>query len=156
MTFKILIGVAALLCAYGNLTFAADMPTITSATEVKWGPAPPALPPGSQMAVMAGNPAAKGFVSLRAKVPAGYTIRPHFHPTDEHVTVLSGSMAFGMGDTVDAKTEKTVTRGGYFIAQANMHHYAVAKSAAVIQVDLEGPFDITYVNPADDPRTAKK
>ena len=77
-------------------------------------------------------------------------------PTDEHVTVLSGSMVFGMGDTMDAKTEKTVTRGGYFVAQANMHHYAVAKSPAVIQVDLEGPFDITYINPADDPRNAKK
>jgi quercetin dioxygenase-like cupin family protein len=156
MTLKASAAVAVLLCACGGFAFAADTPMVTGMTEVKWGPAPAALPPGAQMAVMAGNPAAKGFVSLRAKVPAGYTIRPHFHPTDEHVTVLSGSMAFGMGDTMDPKTEKTVTRGGYFIAQANMHHYAVAKSPAVIQVDLEGPFDITYINPADDPRKAKK
>jgi hypothetical protein len=45
-----------------------------------------------------------------------------------------------------------VKPGGYFVAGANMHHYAIAKTAAVIQIDLEGPFDITYVNPADDPR----
>lgn len=133
-----------------------EMHAVTGMTGVKWGPGNPAFPPGVQMAVMAGDPASKGFVSIRAKMPAGYKVPPHFHPTDEHVTVLSGTMAFGMGDSIDAKSEKTVTRGGYFVAQANMHHYAIAKAATVIQVDLEGPFGITYVNAADDPRNAKK
>ena len=99
---------------------------------------------------------ANGFVSLRAKLPAGYKVPPHFHPTDEHVTVLSGAMIFGMGDTVDAKSEKTVKAGGYFTAAAQMHHYAIAKTATVIQVDFIGPFDLTYVNPADDPRNKGK
>jgi hypothetical protein len=159
MNIKASIGIAILVGVCGVAAAAGPevpFPMSASLSDIKWGPAPPALPPGAQMAVMAGDPAKPGFVSLRAKVPAGYTIRPHFHPTDEHVTVLSGNMAFGMGDTIDAKTEKSVARGGYFIAQANMHHYAVAKSAAVIQVDLEGPFEITYINPADDPRNAKK
>lgn len=160
MAFKNSIGIAALVWACGGLAVAAGpevpFPMSASLSDVKWGPAPPGLPPGAQMAVMAGDPAAKGFVSLRAKVPAGYTIRPHFHPTDEHVTVLSGTMAFGMGDSIDAKSERPVNREGYFIAQANMHHYAVAKTATVLQVDLEGPFEITYVNAADDPRNAKK
>ncbi len=134
----------------------ADMQVVGGLAAVKWGPGNPAFPAGAEMALMAGDPASTGFISIRAKMPAGYKVPPHFHPTDEHVTVLSGTMAFGMGDTMDAKTEKTVNRGGYFVAQANMHHYAIAKTAAVIQVDMTGPFGITYVNAADDPRTAKK
>ncbi len=133
-----------------------DSHPIDQMSDIKWGPAPPSLPPGSQLAVMTGDPSAKGFISLRAKMPAGYKIPPHWHPTDEHVTVLSGTMIFGDGDVVNAKTARTVKPGGYFIAGAQMHHYAVAKTAAVIQVDLEGPFDITYVNAADDPRNKGK
>ncbi len=128
----------------------------TQSADVKWGPAPPMLPAGAQMAVMSGNPAANGFVSVRASVPAGYTVPPHTHPTDEHVTVLSGSMAFGMGDKMDPAMETTVASGGYFVAQALMHHYARATEASVIQIDMEGPFDITYINPADDPRNKGK
>jgi quercetin dioxygenase-like cupin family protein len=128
----------------------------TQSQDVKWGPAPPMLPPGAQMAVMSGDPAAKGFVSVRASVPAGYTVPPHTHPTDEHVTVLSGSMAFGMGDKMDPAMESAVGPGGYFVAQAQMHHYARATEASVIQIDMEGPFDITYINPADDPRSKSK
>ena len=133
-----------------------DMQVVSGMTGVKWGPGNPALPPGAQMAVMTGDPTSTGFISIRAKMPAGYKVPPHFHPTDEHVTVLSGTMAFGMGDTVDAKSAKTVNRGGYFVAQANMHHYAMAKTASVIQIDLNGPFGITYVNAADDPRNKAK
>ena len=128
----------------------------TQSADVKWGPAPPMLPAGAQMAVMSGNPAAKGFVSVRASVPAGYTVPPHTHPTDEHVTVLSGSMAFGMGDKMDPAMESTVASSGYFVAQALMHHYARATEASVIQIDMEGPFEITYINPADDPRNKGK
>ncbi|MBV9570008.1 MAG: cupin domain-containing protein [Alphaproteobacteria bacterium] len=134
----------------------ADMQVVNGLAAVKWGPAHPALPPGAQTALMAGDPAGTGFVSIRAKMPAGYKVPPHFHPTDEHVTVLSGTMAFGMGDMIDAKSAKTVNRGGYFAAPANMHHYAMAKTAAVIQIDFMGPFGITYVNPGDDPRHPEK
>lgn len=145
------IGAALLACAFAA-AHAADAPMVQSADGIKWGPAPPSLPPGAQLAVMAGDPASSGFVSLRAKIPAGYVIPPHTHPTDEHAVVLSGSMAFGMGDKVDPASEQTVGVGGYFTAKAGMHHYAVAKTDATIQVDLVGPFSITYINPADDPR----
>ena len=132
-----------------------EMKPVNQMSDVKWGPGPDALPPGGQLAVMSGDPGAKGFVSLRAKIPAGYTVPPHWHPTDEHVTVLSGVMQFGDGDAIDRKTARTVKAGGYFVAAANMHHYAIAKSAAILQIDLMGPFEITYINPADDPRNKK-
>ncbi len=139
-----------------QMAMSTDMHVVTGMADVKWGPGNPAFPPGAQMVIMTGDPATTGFISVRAKMPAGYTVPPHFHPTDEHVTVLSGTMAFGSGDRVDPKMEKTVSRGGYFVAQANMHHYAIAKAPTVIQIDMNGPFGITYVNSADDPRTAKK
>jgi quercetin dioxygenase-like cupin family protein len=138
-----------------SVLLAADMPAPVQPDEIKWGPAPPVLAPGAQMAVLAGDPAGTGLITLRLKMPAGYRIAPHWHPTDEHVTVISGSFAIGMGDTLDTKKSKTLTAGGYGIAGANMHHFAWTKTGAVVQVNLMGPFQITYVNPADDPSKNK-
>ena len=134
---------------------AADMPAPMQPEEIKWGPAPPVLAPGAEIAVLAGDPAGSGLVTLRLKVPAGYKIAPHFHPTDEHVTVISGTFALGMGDVLDEKKSKTLKAGGYGVAQANMHHFAWTKTGAVVQVNMMGPFVITYVNPADDPSKKK-
>ena len=69
--------------------------------------------------------------------------------------VISGSLALGMGDQVNHKASKTLTAGGYGVAPANMHHFAWTKTGAVVQVNLMGPFAITYVNPADDPSHGK-
>jgi quercetin dioxygenase-like cupin family protein len=142
-------------CFAGAL-LAADMPAPLQASEMNWSPAPPVLPPGAEIVVLTGDPAGKGLVTLRLKLPAGYVIAPHSHPTDELVTVISGSLALGMGDKVDHKASKTLTAGGYGVAPANMHHFAWTKSGAVVQVNMMGPFAITYVNPADDPTHAKK
>jgi quercetin dioxygenase-like cupin family protein len=132
-------------------------PMLAGAAAVKWGPPPPALPPGARFAVIYGDPAAKGLVTVRLEMPAGYKIAPHWHPTDEHVTVMSGTLGLGMGDTLDMAHGKTLRAGGYAVAPANMHHYAWTKTGAVVQVHLIGPFAITYANPADDPsQNAKK
>ena len=147
--------VALLVSGLAGGVHAADMPAPLQASEMKWGPAPPVLPAGAQFLVLTGDPASKGLVTMRMKLPAGYVIPPHWHPTDELVTVISGSMALGMGDKVDHKASKTLTAGGYGAAPANMHHFAWTKTGAVIQVNLMGPFAITYVNPADDPSKAK-
>ncbi|HKT31181.1 MAG TPA: cupin domain-containing protein [Gammaproteobacteria bacterium] len=119
--------------------------------EITWGSAPPVLPAGVKLAVLAGDPTGTGAVTLRLKMPAGYRIPPHWHPTDERVTVISGTLGIGMGDKLDRKHAKVLKVGGYAVAPANMHHFAWTKTGAVVQVDLMGPFQITYVNPADDP-----
>jgi quercetin dioxygenase-like cupin family protein len=130
---------------------AADAPPIQSQKDIKWGAPPPVLPAGAKFAVIAGDPAATGLVTVRLEMPAGYAIAPHFHPTDEHVTVLKGTFSLGMGDVVDKAHAVTLSTGGYAVATANMHHYAYTKSGATIQIHMQGPFAITYVNPADDP-----
>ncbi|MBS0365739.1 MAG: cupin domain-containing protein [Proteobacteria bacterium] len=154
MTTRIAIGVASLLilgCAAAPLAAAGETPLVGGSKDVKWGPAPPNLPPNAHMAVLAGDPASTGLITVRLKMPAGYKVPPHWHPTDEHVTVLSGTLAVGMGDKIDRAQSKTLTAGGYGVVPANMHHYAFTRTGAVIQINLNGPFGITYVNPADDP-----
>jgi quercetin dioxygenase-like cupin family protein len=129
----------------------ADSPFIRSAKEIKWGAPPPVFPPGAKFAVIAGDPAAAGLVTVRFEMPAGYTIPPHFHPTDEHITVLNGSFSLGSGDVINTAHAVTLSPGGYGVAMANMHHYAYTTTGATIQVHMQGPFAIIYVNPADDP-----
>jgi quercetin dioxygenase-like cupin family protein len=84
------LGVALLVCGSGAAV-AADSPLVSSSKDVKWGAAPPVLPKGAMMAVMAGDPGAAGPVTVRLKMPPGYKIPAHWHPTDEQVTVLSGT-----------------------------------------------------------------
>jgi ketosteroid isomerase-like protein len=116
-----------------------------------WGDNPPSLPPGSKIAVVSGDPSKAGPFVLRAQVPAGYKVAPHWHPGDENLTVLSGTIALGMGDTWDETKMQTTGAGGYVGLPALMHHYFLAKSAATFQVHGNGPFVVNYINPADDP-----
>jgi hypothetical protein len=126
---------------------------VLTAAEVKWGPASPALPPGASGALISGDPAKEGqpFV-LRVKFPDGYQIAPHWHPTDEHVTVLQGTFLIGMGEKFDKAALKSLGVGGYAHTVAKMPHFAAAKGETIVQVHGIGPFTLTYVNPDDDPR----
>ncbi len=122
---------------------------------LKWGDAPPGLPAGARVAVISGDPSQPQPYVLRAQMPANYRIPPHWHPTVENITVISGTVAVGMGDKFDDATMEAVPAGGFTLVPADMHHYFMTKSAATIQVHGTGPFAVTYVNPADDPRTKK-
>jgi len=123
-----------------------------STPAAKWGPAPPFFPAGARFEVVQGDPSSSGVYTVRLELPARYVIKPHFHPTDEHVTVLSGRFLVGMGDSVATAGAMVLGAEGFVTAPAQAHHFAVAQRKTVIQVHGMGPFAITYVNPADDPR----
>ena len=130
--------------------------TITMPDAVKWGPPPPFMPPGSQIAVMLGDPAKKGLFIIRGRMPDGYTIPPHWHSTIENVTVLSGTFNVGMGDKLDKSKGQALTLGGFFSAPPHMSHFAWATGETVVEVTGMGPLDFKYVDPNDDPsKTAK-
>ncbi len=129
---------------------------VRSAAVVKWGPAPPFFPRGARFAVLQGDPSQSGVYTVRLRMPNGYTIKSHFHPTDEHVTVLSGTFIIGMGDTLKMRGAQQLTAGGFITAPKDAHHWAKARGVTVVQVHGEGPFELTYVNSADDPRNAQK
>lgn len=124
--------------------------------ELKWGPAPAVFPAGAQLAVLQGNPMQPGLYTVRLRMPNGYKIAPHTHPTDENVTVISGHFLVGMGSTFDAKSMKTLPTGGFVTAPANMAHFAEAKGPTIVQVHGIGPFTLTYVNPADMPKATAR
>lgn len=138
-----------LLCSVAAVPAVAQ---VHSAAAVKWGPGPGFLPAGARIAVLQGDPGQSGVYTLRLRFPAGYLIKSHFHPTDEHVTVLSGVFLVGMGDTVHARATQRLTAGGFITAPKDVHHYALTRGVTIIQIHGEGPFAITYVNDADDPR----
>jgi quercetin dioxygenase-like cupin family protein len=124
-------------------------------SDVKWEDMT-ALPPGAKAALLEGDPSKDGFFTIRAKFPDGYKIPPHFHPRPERVTVLSGTFHLGTGDKFDKDAAKTLPTGSYTSMPAEMHHFAWAEGETIVQISTMGPWGITYLNPADDPRKSAK
>jgi quercetin dioxygenase-like cupin family protein len=121
--------------------------------QVKWGPAPPSLPAGAQLAVLEGDPSKVGVpFAVRAKFPDGYRVPPHWHPTVERVVVLQGSLGLGMGDKFDQAAGQELPVGSYASMPKGVRHFAWAIGETVVQISGVGPFEVNYVNAADDPR----
>jgi quercetin dioxygenase-like cupin family protein len=126
--------------------------TIVGPSEVKWSPGPPSIPPGAQAAVLYGDPGKEGLFALRLKLPKGYRLAPHTHPKPEIVTVISGTFRLGMGETADQSKAQPLGAGSFFAMPPGMAHFAFTDEDTVIQLNATGPWSLTYVNPADDPR----
>jgi len=130
---------------------------IQAPEDAKWGPAPPFVPRGAQIAVLSGDPSKSVPYAVRLKFPANYAIPAHSHPTDENVVVTSGAVTFGMGNKLakGAAGNKTVGVGGYFLAPTGMNHFAYTTSESTIVLYGVGPVEFKYVDPNDDPRNTK-
>ncbi|MEP6603457.1 MAG: cupin domain-containing protein [Spartobacteria bacterium] len=129
---------------------------IFAPADLQWTDASPAFPPGSKSVVLDGNPKEKGSFTVRMKSPAGYKIAPHTHPMAERLTVISGTLHVGMGEKFDEAAGREITPGTFAVLPAGMAHFVWTTEECILQVQSEGPFEIKYVNPADDPRNAKK
>jgi quercetin dioxygenase-like cupin family protein len=126
--------------------------TVALPDGIQWGPAPPGLPPGSEAALLYGDPSQEGTFVVLARFPPGYEIPPHTHPTIEMLTVLSGNLNFGHGEALDRESAEVLPAGSFVSLPANHPHFLWADEETVVQVVGEGPFDIAYLDPADDPR----
>src|SRR6266496_2060007 len=124
------------------------------APALAWGPAPAVFPAGARMAVLQGDPSQTALFTVRLDMPTGYKIPPHFHPTDEYLTVISGTFLVGMGDSLNVAKASVMPAGAFGTVGANMHHYAIARGKTVVQVSAMGPFVLTYVNPKDMPQAS--
>jgi len=140
-----------LLLAGTAIAFAQDMRPPINSDDVKWGPVPPNIAAGAQLAVISGDPSKEGLYVMRLKMPAGYKVPAHYHPQYENVTILTGEFHVGMGDKLDTDKGMLLRPGGYVEAPAKMHHYAWVTSDTIVQIAGPGPFGIIYVDPADDP-----
>ena len=130
--------------------------TVIKNDEIKWVPGPPNLPAGAQMAVLQGDPGKSGAFTIRLSAPDGYKVAPHWHPTTENVTVISGTFHIAAGDDLDTSKGDALSAGGFVSLPARMHHFGWMEGATVVQVHGTGPFKLTYVHAADDPSKAKK
>jgi quercetin dioxygenase-like cupin family protein len=136
-------------------TQSADMRFYPPAS-IEWKPGPAAIPPGAKMAVLEGDPTKEGPFVVRFQFPDGYHIPPHTHPKTERVTVISGNLYLATGETLDRTSAKKLPAGSFGYWPAGMQHTAWSEGETVIQLHGVGPWQINYVNPADDPRNAKK
>ena len=154
-----------LLCALGASGLLAHtdaaaqtMPgnSMVSPSELKWVDLP-SLPPGAKVAVMEGPMNEAVPFTARIRMPANYWIPAHWHPAVEHVTVLSGTLYMGMGEVLDVSKGMALPTGGLAVMQIKMPHFAYTTNEPVeIQLHGVGPWGITYLDPADDPRAKQQ
>lgn len=152
---KSLVAVVALFGATVAAAPEGDAPIMIAPADIQWSEGSPALPPGSKMFLLAGNPKEAGPFTLRVKLPADYKVPPHFHPDVETVTVLSGTFHAATGDSFDPAKCKAMPAGSFVALPGKTPHFVFTKEETVIQVNATGPWSLTYVNPADDPRNKK-
>jgi len=134
---------------------AEDMHKVLKPDALQWV-ASPRLPKGAQVAIVYGDPRKEGHYIILARMPAGYAVPAHWHSTTENVTVISGTFNVGMGDKLDKTRGEALGPGGFFSSGARMHHYAWTTGETLLQVTGMGPFDVTYVDPNDDPANVPK
>jgi catechol 2,3-dioxygenase-like lactoylglutathione lyase family enzyme len=146
---------AALVFATGARTASPEKHAFTPEA-IPYGPPPPFVAPGAQLAVIEGNPGAdSGDFTVRLKMPDGYRIAPHWHPHRENVTVISGTFKVGMGDSFDESKMGAFPAGSFAFLDPDMHHYAMASGEVVVQVHGASPLQFNYINPNDDPSRKK-
>ena len=120
--------------------------------KITWSACPPFLPTGALCATIQGDPSVPdALFTIRSKLPDGYRIAPHTHPTDEHLTIISGTFEVGLGEKFDAQALQPLPVGSYAMMAKNSPHFARARGETVVQVNAVGPLVFTYVNAEDDP-----
>lgn len=151
------LSVLCLLGASGLLATVAAAQTLpghsmVSAADLKWADVP-SLPPGAKIAVLEGPMNEAVPFTARIRMPANYRIPAHWHPAIEHVSVLSGTFHMGVGEVLDTSKGMAVRAGGFVVMQTKTPHFAyTADEPTEIQLHGVGPWGVTYLNPADDPR----
>lgn len=138
--------------AFADYSFVAENHSIIHKKDIKWSPAPAGLPKGAEIAVLHGDPSKAEEFTMRVKFPANFSVAPHSHPGEEHLTILEGTLHIGMGDTVDRRAFRTLTASDFVVMSPGANHYVHAATPVILQIHSVGPWDIKYVNPSDDPR----
>lgn len=94
---------------------------------------------GSSSAILTGNPNKTGFAMILVKMPNGYSNPPHYHAHPEYITVMQGTLLFGIGDKIDKSKARVLPAGSFISVPAGVHHWSMARGETVEQVAGEGP-----------------
>ena len=146
------LGVVALIVLGGVTAIAQQHDQLATLTpdQMKWADGPPTIP-GSKAAVISGNPREAGPFTMRLFLPAGSRVAPHTHGAVEHLTVMFGTFNIGHGAKFDVEKLKALPAGSFVVIPQGHPHFVQIKEATVVQLHGQGPWTITYVDPADDP-----
>jgi len=110
---------------------------------------------GVQVATLQGDPSKPGIYVLRIKWPPGIMSRPHKHPEDRHVVVLSGTWYTGTGEAFQPEKAIPMKTGGYMLHPAGAVHWdGTREEGAVIQITGYGPSGNIFAKP-DEPQFSK-
>lgn len=131
---------------------AAPKAAAQAADNLTWGKAPPGLPEGAEVAVLSGDPMKPGPYAVRVRMPDGYRVAPHTHPTDETLEVISGIVMVAHGPNMRATGPATLEAGAKLDLAAGTPHSMTVRGVSIIEIRSTGPFEIKYLNQADDPR----
>jgi quercetin dioxygenase-like cupin family protein len=148
-----ILAIALATAAISAPAYAHEPPASVEPATIAWADAPPVLPDGAEIAVLAGDPHAEGPFVLRLKFPAGYEVPAHTHSGDELITVISGTFNVGHGEALDCKATMPLPAGGFVEMPAGHPHFAWVGSETIVQIHGPGPFGIQYLDPADNPLT---
>lgn len=124
--------------------------------EMQWTPGPAILPAGIQGAVLYGDPTKEGLFSMRFKLPKGYRVAPHTLSKAGLFTVISGIFRIGMGEKADPSKARAMPAGSFIALAPSTPHFVAVDEETVVQLNNNGPWVITYIDPKDDPRQKAK
>jgi quercetin dioxygenase-like cupin family protein len=114
--------------------------------QIKWVDLPSDVAPGAQWMVLVGPLDQPVHYTFRMHLDQGGMVTPHTHPDARYVTVLSGELYAGMGDTVNEATSQRYPAGSFFVVPAGHVHYSWAKDGEITyQESGIGPSGSTYV-----------
>lgn len=112
---------------------------------LKWGPCPPFIPKGCEIAVLHGDPA-KPNVDVFFRVPPNFTIPGHWHTSAERMVLVSGELHV----TYEGQQEQTLKMGAYAYGPSRKPHKAVCAkgSPCVLLIAFEEPLDAMPTGPS--------
>ena len=119
--------------------------TSADSAALQWTAVPSHLPAGAQVAIVSGDPTKPVLTTADLMMPDGYTMPAHFHPVDEQVEVLEGTLLIGIGDVMDRGKAMQANMGDASMLHPGTQHYFIAKGRTRIRVTFMGPYTVTYV-----------
>lgn len=122
---------------------------VVRAQETPWKPCPETLPPGCEMAVLDGNPQAPDLFTVRFRAHGTFVMPPHWHPKDERVTVISGSVAVVFGAEATREDATEFGTGDYYVNARDAVHQVWIEGPTVIQITGIGPWKAVPAHAAE-------
>jgi quercetin dioxygenase-like cupin family protein len=119
--------------------------TAADTAALHWTAVPSHLPAGAQVAIVSGDPTKAVLTTADLMMPDGYTMPAHFHPVEEQVEVLEGTLLIGVGEVMDQDKAMQANAGDMTMLHPGTQHYFIAKGRTRVRVTFMGPYTVTYV-----------